>query len=505
MKRTTLLAALLVLAVLGVVYATAFAHRYIVGTVNTAPPVVYYADPGTPGVNVTLYNQGTWAIVNASVPPPTIQLVRRNAIFNDTFDTDPIASGRLQAITCTWTWNSSLGAIQISAGSRGSSSYGYECILVANLDVSSYVASGRTLYIAFLAWRSGFNTTFPWLTITIRTDSVYINTSNGRFYTIGFQSSLQTNRTGDSLSSSINYWGGSSWSSIASQYIGTSLTLEYDYMSYVASSINFTSWFAYQWNQTILASGTIPSGSRITPNRVGIGYWVSTTSVSGTVYFDNFVVTVDAPPWFVNVTGLFPGWYAVLKNSTGGLVANATAGVDGVAALNVAPRLVDLQVNPNYRDGFIFPNGVIEVYDDKGRLVASTGSSLIIGGDVYELSLPSLGVLRVDSTLINQPFQSKLTLTSLSGCSDTYLELYIVNTTNTYSTPIIIEWGIIVSQETSVIYMTPGTNNIAGYIEARRIYMPSGSTCNLTVWLQYTYSNWATQGSLRADISFKRS
>ena len=59
MKRTTLFAALLVLAVLGVVYATTFAHRYIVGTVNTAPPVFYYADPGTPGVNVTLYNQGT--------------------------------------------------------------------------------------------------------------------------------------------------------------------------------------------------------------------------------------------------------------------------------------------------------------------------------------------------------------------------------------------------------------------------------------------------------------
>ncbi|MEM0004604.1 MAG: hypothetical protein QXE10_00140 [Desulfurococcaceae archaeon] len=500
MKRTILVAALLVLAVLGVVYATTFAYRYIVGTVKTAPPVVYYADPGTPGVNVTLYNQGTWAIVNASVPTPTIQLVQRNAIFNDTFDTDPIRAGRLQEITCTWTWNSSLKAIQISAGSRGTGNYGYECILVANLDVSSYVASGRTLYIAFLAWRSSFTTA-----VTIYTDSVYIDTINGRFYTIGFENSVQTGRTGDSLSSTIYYWSGSSWSSIASLSIGTSLTLEYYYMSYVASSINFTSWFAYHWNQTILANATIPSGSRITPNRIGIGYWVSTTTVTGTVYFDNFVVTVDAPPWFVNVTGLFPGWYAVLKNSTGGLVANATAGVDGVAALNVAPRLVDLQVNPNYRDGFIFPNGVIEVYDDKGRLVASTGSSLIIGGDVYGLSLPSLGVLRVDSTLINQPFQAKLTLTSLSGCSDTYLELYIVNTTNTYSTPIIIKWGIIVSQETSVIYMTPGTNNIAGYIEARRIYMPSGSTCNLTVWLQYTYSNWATQSSLRADISFKRS
>ena len=173
---------------------------------------------------------------------------------------------------------------------------------MANIDVSSYVASGRTLYIAFLAWRN----VYIWGLPTFTADTVYINTINGRFYTIGFGNIVQTSRTGDLLSSNISYWDGSSWSSIASQYIGTSLTLEYDYMSYVASSINFTSWFAYHWNQTILANAIIPSGSRITPNRVGIGYWVSTTAVTGTVYFDNFIVTVDAPPWFVNVTGLSP-------------------------------------------------------------------------------------------------------------------------------------------------------------------------------------------------------
>jgi hypothetical protein len=497
--QKTLLALTSTLLILGVVYTSTFANRFLSGTINISPPVVYYADPSTPGVNVTLYNQGTLAVVNASVPAPTIQLVQRNAIFNDTFDTDPLGS-RLQVISCTWSWSSAMGAIQISASSQGPSSYGYECIVVVNLDVSSYVASGRTLYIAFIVWRSGF-IGLP----TFYADSVYIDTINSRFYTIGFENSVLTGRTGDDISSTIYYWSGSSWSIIASQYIGVSLTLEANYMSYVASSINFTSWFTYHWNQTILANTTIPSGSRITPNRVGVGYWVSTTRVTGTVYFDSLVVTVDAPPWFVNVTGLFPGWYVVLKNSTGGLVASATAGVEGVAVLNIAPRLADLQVNPNYRDGFIFPNGAIDIYDDEGRLVASTGPSLIIGGDVYELSLPSLRVLRVDSTLINQPFQAKLALTSLSGCSNTYLELYIVNTSNTYSTLIIIKWGTIVSQETNIIHMTPGTDNVAGYIEARRIYMPSGSTCNLTAWFQYTYSNWATQGSLRANISFKRS
>jgi hypothetical protein len=334
-------------------------------------------------------------------------------------------------------------------------------------------------------------------------EAVYVNDGKKRFYTIGFQDSMLPGRDGDLLYSAIFYLDGA-FANAASLYIGTSLTLEFYYMSYVASSLNFTSLFAYHWNQTILVNANVKSLT-FPPNKVGMGYRVNTTNVEGTFYFDNFIVTLDAPPWFVNVTGLFPGWYAVLKNSTGGLVANATAGVDGVAVLNVAPSLVDLLVDPNYRDGFIFPNGVIEVYDDMGELVASTGPTLILGGDVYSLSQLSLRVLRVDSTLTNQPFQAKLTLTSLSECSDTYLELYIVNTTNTYSTPIIIRWGIIESQETSVIYMTPGTNNIAGYIEARRIDMPSGSTCNLTVWLQYTYSNWATQGSLRADISFKRS
>jgi len=498
-KRVAHAITLLVFIVLGVVYAATFAYRYIGGVVNVAPPVVYYADPGTPGVNVTLYNQGTKAAVNASIPAPTIQLVHRSAIFYDTFDTNPIAEGRFQNISCTWTWSSTARAIQISAGSRGPARLGFECVLLANVEVSSYVVAGREVYVAFLAWRGSFTAASQ-----IRIESVYFNTTNNRFYTIGFNNTLLTGRTGDNLSSTILYWGGAAWSTIAYRYIGVSYTIEYNYTSYVASSINFSSWFAYHWNQTILANGTIPVASRVPVNRVGIGYWVNTTLVIGTVYFDNFVVTVDFPPWFVNVTGLQPSWRAVLRNSTGGIVANETAGIDGVAVLNVAPRLVDLQVNPNYRDGFIFPNATIEVYDDKNRLVASLGPTTVVGGDWYSVVYPSLKVLAIMSMLINQPFHSKLTLVNISGCYDSFVEVYLVNTNNTYSTPIRIRWGIIESQETSTLYMTPQPDGTAGYIEVKQVYIPTGLTCSLTVLLQYTYSNWSTTGILRADMTLSR-
>jgi len=252
---TVALPLLVVLLVLYTCYAAVFAGRVLVGSVGIALPAVYFFDPGTPGVSVVTENYGTVAYVDVSVPAPWLELVERSAIFYDTFDTNPIAAGRVQPVTCTWSWSSTARALTISAGSRGPAGYGYECILVANVDVSSYAQAGRTVYVAALAWRSPY--TAP---STIRVEAVYIDTAAGRFYTSGFRSVLLSGRTGDYLYSEITYVSGGTRSTVASLDLGTSLTLEYDYMSYVASSIDFTSWYAYHWNASVLASGTIPGG-----------------------------------------------------------------------------------------------------------------------------------------------------------------------------------------------------------------------------------------------------
>lgn len=496
-KIAIVLAIILVSSLILFVYSSIFTYRWISGNINVYPPLVWFADPGTPGVDVTLVNQGTRASVVVNTPGLDIVLDKRNAIFYDTFDTNPLGS-RIINLSCTWSWNSRARSLQISANQRATG-YGGECTAVANIDVSQYASTGRRIYVATLVWRSEFSNPG-----TYYFDAVYINTTLSRLYTIGYENVWQTARTGDSISSTVFYWAsGTGWGSIARRSLGISNTTEYWYLSYVVSWIDFSSWYAYHWNATVINSGSIGSTYRFIPNRVGVGYNNSTsriTIVTGTVYFDNLVVTVDAPPWFVNVTNVPRGWRVVLKNSTGGIVSQAVAGYDGVVSLSVAPPLVDLTLYPNYRDGFIITNGVIEVYDDKGSLVVSRRFDYVVGGDVYRLNGFRGYVLRINSEA-TQSFQAQLVLAQLVDCSNSYVYIYLVNTSNIFSTPIEIYRGIIFSQNTSIINMTRYINNVAGYIYADA-YLPRQSRCSLLVEFRYSFSNWSTLGINTVNITF---
>jgi len=473
------------------VYASVFTYRWVSGYANVYPPAVYFSDPGTPGVSVSLENQGTKATATVNVLGLDIVLDKRSAIFFDTFDTNPFTA-KMSAVSCSWGWDSTAKAITISAGARGPSQYGYECIAVANIDISQYVTTGRRVFIATLVWRSSFTRA-----VTSYFDTIYL--SGSRFYRIGFENDIQSGRTGDQIASEIVYWTGSSWITIARRSLGTSTTLEYYFLSYVVSWIDFSAWYAYHWNQTVLTQASIAPGYQFSPSQVGVGYRTSSTLVTGTVYFDNLVVTVDAYPWLVNVTNVPPGWRAVLKNATGYVVSQAVAGSSGVASLNVAPPKVDLTVYPNYRDGFIITGGTIEVYDDGGNLVTSKKFDYVVGGDVYRLSGFRGNVLRVDSTS-TQPFQAYLVLTRYTGCTNSYVWLYLVNTSSTLSSPITIYRGSPTSTQTSILIMR-SINGVAGYVYAVT-YVPKGTSCSLLLEFRYSFSNWITYGSNIANITF---
>jgi hypothetical protein len=475
------------------VYASVFTYRWVSGYANVYPPAVYFSDPGTPGVSVSLENQGTKATAIVNVLGLDIVLDKRSAIFFDTFDTNPFIAGKMIAVSCTWGWDSTAKAITISASAQGSLQYGYECIAVANIDISQYVTTGRRVFIATLVWRSRFS----WLgTPYFYFDTIYL--SGSRFYRIGFRNDIRSGRTGDQITSQIMYWTGSSWTTIASQSLGISTTLESNFLSYVVSWINFSAWYAYHWNQTVLTQASILN-YQFSPSQVGVGYRTSSTSVTGTVYFDNLVVTVDAYPWLVNVTNVPPGWRVVLKNATGYVVSQVVADSSGVASLNVAPPKVDLTVYPNYRDGFIITGGTIEVYDDGGNLVTSKKFDYVVGGDVYRLNGFRGNVLRVDSTS-TQPLQACLVLTRYTGCTNSYVWLYLVNTSSTLSNPITIYRGSPTSTQTSILIMR-SINGVAGYIYAVT-YIPKGTSCSLLLEFRYSFSNWITYGSNIANITF---
>ncbi|MEM1936428.1 MAG: hypothetical protein QXD14_06905, partial [Sulfolobales archaeon] len=407
MPRALLPATVLIILVSTLALAGVFSYRCAQGLVDVATPVIWFEDPEVPNVRVRLNSWKTTAEVEV-YSTARIERAHRSAVYFDTFDENPFTTGKITATTCTWSYDAGARAVSISVGRRGPADWGYSCIATVNLDVSAYASEGRRVYVAFLTWRSSFGAI-----IRLYDAAYYVDTSARRLYEVGFRVDLRIGRIGDYLYSSIRYYYRWTWTELATSYLGTSLTLEYDYLSNIGALVDFSEWVVEHWNVTRLSYASPAEGQRFYPDRVGFGFWIDSTT-TGTVYYDNLVVSVDGAPWLVNVTGLPSGWVAVLKNSANEEVGRAVS-VVGVAAIPVwAPR-VDLRVRPGFRDGLVFPNATIEVYDIGGNLVARERFDYVVGGDVYRLSYSYSGpILHVFSS--TSMFWAKL-VTTRASCS----------------------------------------------------------------------------------------
>lgn len=359
-----------------------FTYKYLSGNIKIYPPVVWMQSANSPNVAVSLYRGGTEAEVDV-YHTARLERVRRSAIFFDNFGNNPFTEtfteNRLTSFTCSWDWVSRLGAIYISTTQRGPAGWDYECMALANIDIKQLAQEGRKIYVAFLVWRDSFQTSRA-----IRADAVYVDTDRtGNFFRIGYNVTVQTSRNGDRVSSTILR----SMTVLSHVPLGTLLTLEYRYLSQVASMIDFSSWRAEHWNVTRLNQANIPENQRLYPNRVGIGFRINAT-VTGRVYvyFDNLVVTVDHPPWFVNITGLPDGWKARVVARAERIVGEAIAS-GGVASVPVWAPQADLdQVGQIYVStdfGFVIQSGRIEIYNAAGQRVIRQSFDYVVGGDVY--------------------------------------------------------------------------------------------------------------------------
>lgn len=487
----SLLAVALALALAIAVYATVYSYRYAGFNIHVGGPAVWFEDPATPGVVVTLHREGTLANITVNAMR-TLLLEHRSAVYYDTFDTNPFTARRLVAQTCTWGYDATAGAINISAGSRGPRGWSYWCVVLVNpnvLNITPYVLNGSTVYVAFLFWRSSFDAASA-----IRVDAVYLN-STARFYAIGYRSVLLLGRTGDSVYSNISFINGTALTGVSEVFLGTSLITEYDYMYHVSSAINFTEWRALHYvNVTYTRSAIIPPASRYNPYAVGIGYWVNMTGVTGTVYYDNLIVTVNHPPWYVNVTGVPDGWSVVLKNATGHVVASAVSS-GGVARLVVAMQgVVDMLAEPYNRNALIIPNATLEVYDEVGGLIVSRTFDVVLGGDRYKLVSLFEGVVLSVYSNLTTGFWSMLanTTSDLVPRVNATLALATWNGSVTPENISVIN-GVVVRWETSPIYVEPPPAWVEKWLVANvtaRFELPVLSIYNLR--LNYVF--WISSG-----------
>ena len=276
---------------------------------------------------------------------------RSNVLYNDTFNSNPFPS-RLNNETCSWFYDPVNRSIYARTSVQPDR-YGGECVALVNTSLPSngvvYVASTVKVVMGI-----GY------------ADNLLVQNST-HFYALGTY-----------------FWiGRGNRSYIIRRYAqdwGYLKDLKDETLSYNVS-YNLVAVYVYDTGDLALWSNVTkepkvtandPSIS-ITPVYAGLGcYYIShPTAPEIFVVFDNVVVTTNAPPWFVNVTGVPDGWRVVLKNFTGGVVSNVTA-TGGVAILDVW-------------DYFIVPSGTIEIYNEKGVLVASNTFDYVVGGEVYRV------------------------------------------------------------------------------------------------------------------------
>jgi len=121
---------------------------------------------------------------------------------------------------------------------------------------------------------------------------------------------------------------------------GYNVVAQYIYSTgYMALRINTT-------KNTMVAT----TNTEITPRYAGIGVYY----VGGQVYtiFDNLLITINSPPWLINVTNVPINWHVVLRDGTGNIISTGVS-TNGNVSLDVW----------NY---FITSDGTLELYDEKG-------------------------------------------------------------------------------------------------------------------------------------------
>ncbi len=304
-------------------------------------------------------------------PPPSYSMVllERSAIAWDNFTEDPFAAGKLipppgySSPPGAWEWDSTELAIkQTSSDTAGGP--GNEAMVLINVTAynSSYTELNDTIARRF------------YLLTAIRPDSTT------RYHDLiayqpanGFYEASLHNPDGTATLELWTWTYAAGWNQLdgAVTVSATAGNWYVEVMSYEYATSTISLCFHGPLTDPIVDGVCLSySDGGIVPSAVGFGDWYTVSSWAW------FVLTVNATPLYVNVTGLQAGWNVTLYyNATGTLVpiASGVADSSGVARLFVA-RMP------------IIPDAVFEVRDDTGNLVARLPVSLVVGGDLWRFT-----------------------------------------------------------------------------------------------------------------------
>ncbi|MEM2088718.1 MAG: hypothetical protein QXF52_08660 [Thermoproteota archaeon] len=419
-------------------------------------PLVRFQDPSTSGVSVTLSNDNTTAVVDATTSRDLV-LDDRNAYIWDDFNTNPFsAPARLTVVgSCSpgASWDSANRLVRFDATSAASGGWHGDHM------------------VAYYATQTPGGTSRVYLLMRTRvTSSPRRGVWKGFFLFQGSPSTYYyyTYEFWDSTESDgmkiVRFAPGFSYTELATN------TVRDNGGWYGQWGVRYISGGYMQYRVWGATSGTLtytdPTYSN-TPSQVGFGGSLDRREV---IEFDDFIASADADPLFVNVTNLDPGWTVYLENSGGTVLTSATAGSSGIANLSLSMTT-----------GWIIRNGRLRIMQGSTPIMPSKSFDVIVGGDVYRcISVLTDRNLLAYRNFDNQLYNVFLKLDSYSITGTMYsLNLWVGSGTGT--TPIRFVNNINVTSTTSTIPLGSGvTNYIHGNATLTRF-----STVVLTLSFHY--------------------
>jgi hypothetical protein len=310
---------------------------------------------------------GSEAGVTPPPPPPPPQrldivLTSRAAVYWDSFDDDPAAGGRLLLVgdsDCSYSHTAGpvegrRGLVYLQAQARNSVC----ALLVRGLSLPT---SG-TVYVAF----SALNVLSGTADQPARFGGILTaSTDLQRYYMGGFD-----NRA-DEVFALVRSPAGTA--STTTAYTVNFNTWYHGFLelSYTAGLVPGT--LSFRTSDGVRVSRSLSDAERFPAPFPGLGMVKPTAARLAGVYYDSILVAVNARPDTVRVEGLSPGWAVKLRSLDGVVVAEADAGADGVAVLDLAGV-------------WAVRYATIEVYDAGGNPLVSKQFPEVLGGDVYTVT-----------------------------------------------------------------------------------------------------------------------
>jgi hypothetical protein len=468
------------------VYASVFVYRWVSGYANISPPAVWFEDPKTPNVSVSLYNYKTSAVVDVYARNAGLRLVNRSGIVGDLRNSTYVNKyfTLIGGKNCDYQVLSSGTGLYVQGNPSGGLYYG--CTLGYRYPPRAFtnISFAALMKTTDIPPADGIRGVALW------------NSTTGYYYLAG----VKNNDT--SWFFGIYKYAGST----INEPGGPSLPVLRDVR--IASVSGY--WFAISFTAIRNSDGSVTLKAWLYNISAGgrLVAYVEVTDRTSPIYPDNFGLTVfqikQQPSAIFQILGFTTSNYVMIvrglvyccniyvHDSAGNVIGYGHTNESGVATLTLTnPAAVNSTVK-------VVCNGVSYTIP----------LSVLLGGDIYEVFWWFQGtILMVYTNMLNYRLSEWLKVLNASCTGSIYrIELWLRNATTDSSSIVITQSGgniTVYPDSTSVLASTPMQNGWLANISMRaELYM--NSFCTIYTNLYYSYSpNLLTYGALDAKINIR--